>query len=68
MRQQAVDFLEEWVAVELLCVRASGESEAEVRARFVAEASAAGLTPAEMDECLADADMPKIFQKHSSAA
>jgi hypothetical protein len=64
MRQGATNFLEEWIADELLCKAPSGESEAELRARFSAEAISAGLSREEVEQGLSDPAMASIGYKH----
>lgn len=65
---EAVSFLESWIADELLCKAPSGENEAEIIRRFIADVRAAGLNSDELDQALLDPDISNIVKKHSSTA
>ena len=64
---EAINFIEEWIAVELFVKAPSGETEHQVLGRLVADARAAGLSPEEIEEVLCDADIPEIVAKHADA-
>ncbi|HEX8384182.1 MAG TPA: hypothetical protein VF592_12495 [Sphingomonas sp.] len=68
MRQKATNFVEEWIADELLCKAPTGEAEAELLVRFSAEAISAGLSHEEAEWGLSDPDMASIIRKHHGHA
>jgi hypothetical protein len=61
----AIDFLESWIAWELLCEAPSGEAAGAVIARFEADARASGLSDDELAESLRDPDVVEIIAKHA---
>lgn len=67
LSSKAVNFLEQWLAEELLVRASTGEAEAEVLARFDAEARAAGLSEVEVKEALRDPDIPNVVAKHGGS-
>lgn len=54
MRPEVVNFLELWIADELLCKTASAETAAQVLARI--------------EQCLYDPDVSQVVRKHSGKA
>ncbi|MDP9422595.1 MAG: hypothetical protein M3Q19_07155 [Pseudomonadota bacterium] len=67
MRQAAVNFINDWIAIELLVKAPSGENDAKVRAKLIADAEAAGLDDDEAKACLADPDVAKVVAKHQGS-
>ena len=65
LSSSAINFLEEWIAWELLCEAPSGEAAGAVLARFEADGRARGLSDDELTEALRDPDIPKIIAKHA---
>lgn len=68
MRQHAINYLETWIADELLSKAPTGEGEEAVFARFSSEALSAGLSHGEITQGLVDPDMANIVRKHRGEA
>lgn len=64
MRQSATNFINDWIATELLTEAPSGETAEQVYSRFRREAAAKGLSSEEISLTSRDPDMVRVIEKH----